>query len=242
MKRQTKKAKPEIKAIETKYKGYRFRSRLEARWAVFFDAAGIEWKYEQEGFEAEDGTRYLPDFYLPRFDTYVEVKPNDDQRLDGDIAKCKKMIYWGGPIKEILILSDVPHGCEDGGMWHFPCLYYVGSWGGQIAEGWWFFSGNYDDYDGVIGHVSSADYGNSIHWRVDRRPLNENPCVLPASDVVLRSHRWGYPGQIKEVIVEEKEAQDLLKEHIDIQMHGNKRVFDAFEKARQARFEHGECG
>jgi hypothetical protein len=28
----------EIKAIETSYKGYRFRSRLEARWAVFFDA------------------------------------------------------------------------------------------------------------------------------------------------------------------------------------------------------------
>jgi hypothetical protein len=25
------------KAIETHYKGYRFRSRLEARWAVFFD-------------------------------------------------------------------------------------------------------------------------------------------------------------------------------------------------------------
>ena len=27
----------DIKAIETYYKGYRFRSRLEARWAVFFD-------------------------------------------------------------------------------------------------------------------------------------------------------------------------------------------------------------
>jgi hypothetical protein len=27
-----------IKAIETRYKGYRFRSRLEARWSVFFDA------------------------------------------------------------------------------------------------------------------------------------------------------------------------------------------------------------
>lgn len=26
-----------IKAIDTIYKGYKFRSRLEARWAVFFD-------------------------------------------------------------------------------------------------------------------------------------------------------------------------------------------------------------
>ena len=33
-----------FKAIETKYKGFRFRSRLEARWAVFFDALGIEWE------------------------------------------------------------------------------------------------------------------------------------------------------------------------------------------------------
>jgi hypothetical protein len=54
----------EIKAIETVYKGYRFRSRLEARWAVFFDALGIEWVYEPEGFELPDGSRYLPDFFV----------------------------------------------------------------------------------------------------------------------------------------------------------------------------------
>ena len=51
-----------MKPIETKYKGYNFRSRLEARWAVFFDALGLEWEYEPEGFEMSDGTKYLPDF------------------------------------------------------------------------------------------------------------------------------------------------------------------------------------
>lgn len=51
-----------IKPIETEYKGYRFRSRLEARWAVFFDALGIEYQYEPEGFELPSGKRYLPDF------------------------------------------------------------------------------------------------------------------------------------------------------------------------------------
>ena len=54
-----------IKPIETEYNGYRFRSRLEARWAVFVDAAGIGDEYEPEGFELYDGTRYLPDFYIP---------------------------------------------------------------------------------------------------------------------------------------------------------------------------------
>lgn len=66
-----------MKAIQTIYKGYKFRSRLEARWAVFLDALEIEWVYEEEGFVLEDGTCYLPDFYLPTFGggTFVEVKP-----------------------------------------------------------------------------------------------------------------------------------------------------------------------
>ena len=38
-----------IKAKETYYDGYRFRSRLEARWAVFFNNIGLE--YEMEGFD-----------------------------------------------------------------------------------------------------------------------------------------------------------------------------------------------
>lgn len=40
-----------IQAIETQYAGCRFRSRLEARWAVFFDTLDIRWEYEPEGFE-----------------------------------------------------------------------------------------------------------------------------------------------------------------------------------------------
>jgi hypothetical protein len=63
-----------ITAIETVYNGYKFRSRLEARWAVFFDAVGIEYEYEPEGLILSDGTPYLPDFYLPQFHSYFEVK------------------------------------------------------------------------------------------------------------------------------------------------------------------------
>ena len=63
----------EIKAIETVYNGYRFRSRLEARWAVFFDSLGIKWVYEPEGIDI-GGTYYLPDFYLPDCKQFFEVK------------------------------------------------------------------------------------------------------------------------------------------------------------------------
>lgn len=62
-----------IQAIETRYKGYRFRSRLEARWAVFFDELGVPWEYEKQGFEL-DGVYYLPDFWLPHLGFWVEVK------------------------------------------------------------------------------------------------------------------------------------------------------------------------
>lgn len=64
-----------IKPIETHYKGYRFRSRLEARWAVFFDALGIEWEYEKEGYDLGEAGWYLPDFWLPTQQIWVEIKP-----------------------------------------------------------------------------------------------------------------------------------------------------------------------
>lgn len=62
-----------IRVIETEYKGYLFRSRLEARWAVCLDALDIPWRYELEGFEL-GAYRYLPDFYLPGMALWVEIK------------------------------------------------------------------------------------------------------------------------------------------------------------------------
>jgi hypothetical protein len=72
-----------VKSIQTWYADIRFRSRLEARWAVFFDALGVDWLYEPQGYEVgwepekDDEPplrRYLPDFYLPDSATWVEVK------------------------------------------------------------------------------------------------------------------------------------------------------------------------
>ncbi len=76
-----------IKPIQTRYNGRFYRSRLEARWATFFDSIGIKFEYELEGYELSNGQRYLPDFYLPTFDggLWCEVKP-----LGGDFFKAKK--------------------------------------------------------------------------------------------------------------------------------------------------------
>ena len=66
-----------IRAIETEYKGYRFRSRLEARWAVFFDAMGAQWDYEPQGYRLPSGRGYLPDFLLPEVNLLLDIKPKD---------------------------------------------------------------------------------------------------------------------------------------------------------------------
>ena len=71
-----------MKAIETVYNGYRFRSRLEARWAVFFDTLGIRYEYEKEGYDLS-GLWYLPDFWLPEQDCWAEIKgttPTEEER------------------------------------------------------------------------------------------------------------------------------------------------------------------
>lgn len=64
-----------IKAIETVYNGYRFRSRLEARWAVFFDTLGVKYEYETANLCDATGHRYLPDFLLPDQYVWLEIKP-----------------------------------------------------------------------------------------------------------------------------------------------------------------------
>lgn len=60
--------------IETTYANTHFRSRLEARWAVFFDHLNVKWLYEPEGYTLGNGDQYLPDFWLPRQQVWVEVK------------------------------------------------------------------------------------------------------------------------------------------------------------------------
>ena len=60
-----------MEPIETEYKGYRFRSRLEARWAVIFDWLDVGWKYEPQGFDLPSTGRYLPDFLLPGFEAIL---------------------------------------------------------------------------------------------------------------------------------------------------------------------------
>lgn len=71
-------------SLPTRWKGIIFRSRLEARWAIFFDSLKpkLPYEYEPELIETPYGP-YLPDFYLPTIKTFWLVKgqPMDEREM-----------------------------------------------------------------------------------------------------------------------------------------------------------------
>lgn len=64
-----------MKSLPTEYGGAYMRSHLEARWAVYLDAIGARWSYERAKILLPTGHHYVPDFWLPDFGLWAEVKP-----------------------------------------------------------------------------------------------------------------------------------------------------------------------
>jgi hypothetical protein len=102
------------KPIETRYAGCRFRSRLEARWAVFFDYLDFKWDYEPEGYDLPSGY-YLPDFLLYEDDSqglWFEVKPETAADPDPDPRWGELTVATSRPI---LIAYGLPRHDENPG-------------------------------------------------------------------------------------------------------------------------------
>lgn len=95
-----------IRPLETMFRGFRFRSRLEARWALFFEVLGIKWDYEVQGFELPSGAYYLPDFYLPEVGLHAEVKPTLPTSGE-DYLKIQDFVL-AKPENAILLLDGRP--------------------------------------------------------------------------------------------------------------------------------------
>ena len=158
-----------VKAIETFYKGYRFRSRLEARWAVYLDMIGAKYEYEPEGYDLGDGTYYLPDFKIYAGKNaggrtpevfFLEVKgvptPEDDQKVKklsmkfpvlmvGRIYEGSKDIYT--MFSSMDGIYETVNGCAmnsfeyvDGDC--YPCILGASTSGGIGLYGPdWYYSG-----------------------------------------------------------------------------------------------------
>lgn len=150
---------PTINAIPTTYNGVTFRSRLEARWAIFFDLLGVAWEYEPEGY-TDGTTMYLPDFWIPEIDGFWEVKPTpeyDQAKIEMLVTVTKKrcLISFGAPTADY---DDRIHEV----MWQDA--YDTGGWKQDADVGW-------DNFRmwcacphcGKLG-VEYSGYGGRICW------------------------------------------------------------------------------
>lgn len=119
------------KAHPTRYKDVLFRSRLEARWAAFFDLCGWEWEYEPI-----DLYGWTPDFRITfpcghsecngSHTLLVEVKPYYDlKEFKGHPCMKYEFGTWGDEIipadgsaafgaNPIVTYFTIVHGCGGG--------------------------------------------------------------------------------------------------------------------------------
>jgi hypothetical protein len=241
-----------IKAIETQYKGYRFRSRLEARWAVFFDALGVEWEYEKEGFDLGEAGYYLPDFWLPVQKVWVEVKGDKapDAAYDKAMALSKqseKMVFIvEGSIGEhtsILIHAEgenIPHalGVRIDLTRSPGIVFRVGAW--ERANGWTqiycpICEGNYIHFGSPKSYSSKDDYtvwgGRGGAIKIGMSCESGHYWTM-----VLGAHKGEAFFTIEDVYEETDELAYWLS------FGDTDRRDKAIEKARSARFEFGEQG
>lgn len=112
-----------LTAIETEYKGHRFRSRTEARWAVFFDAIGITWDYEKDGYDLGAEGKYLPDFWLPKSRVHAEVKGQEFTVREVNLCRllaqrsAHPVVMLPGTPEAKDYLAEMPNGLLGSHMW-----------------------------------------------------------------------------------------------------------------------------
>lgn len=244
----------EIKAIETIYNGYRFRSRLEARWAVFFDTLQVRWQYEPEGFKLPSGAGYLPDFYLPDLDLWIEIKPGDAPEYQSRDS-MPLSAEWTKPLelasefaqssgKDIAILYGTPHYMAH--TWEYGeqklsyvALYFWGSFEKRAAFEYGlmhYFVGTLGEFLRFRGY-DAPDFDYSMETAnkliaLDREYYFKTYGIEHPKwryGVVDDSFRWNIVDGVLRLVWVPGEP---YTPHSDIR--------NALETAAMARFEHGE--
>lgn len=86
-----------------------FKNESEEEFARILDMYGLEWEYEPHTFPIEWDSEgnitgaFSPDFYLPRFDTYIELTTMNQKYVSGKKKKMRKLkeLYPGINIKMV---------------------------------------------------------------------------------------------------------------------------------------------
>ncbi|MGJ8524077.1 hypothetical protein R84981_002794 [Carnimonas sp. R-84981] len=122
----------DIKNTWVEYEGYVMRSRAELRIAHLLSTLGIFYVYEHMPVSGFHG--YLPDFYLPHLDVFIEVKGK--QPTDIEKHKCEALsrhtgmpvvIAYGSPA--LFQHRDIHDGYTLTEAGWTPMVFHNGKWG-----------------------------------------------------------------------------------------------------------------
>lgn len=205
-----------MKAIQTRYGGCHFRSRLEARWAVFFDALGLKWEYEPEGFDLGDGVYYLPDFRITSpqgLTSWYEVKRKGH-------PPCEKMKRFGHHHAEMTRLFG-----DCGRAYTFLTL------AGDPTDV--FFNDQHLHVCCRCGSFTEELPGDECG--PDEMSLACWPCDMDTPSGGEHPIESGMFGLVR------PEKGLVISRRVDV-FNLYEKIVKACEKARSARFEHGQSG
>jgi hypothetical protein len=166
--------KDELKAIETQYDGRKFRSRAEARWAVFFNALGLKYEYEREGYDL-GGVWYLPDFFLPEFPMWIEVKGGEPTEQEMELAA--RLSHSSG--QRVLIAIGAPK----------PVAQFVRFEGRVMSRDWSLLADrrNEGEYWLARNELAAPDYQLESIGPVDGPMHDRNPLVNKRMDAAYKA-------------------------------------------------------
>jgi len=113
-----------ITPIPTVVDGIKFRSRLEARWSIFFSSLNLNWYYEYQGFKINN-VWYVPDFLIitpSNEQHWIEIKPfNETYNLKYDLfkksIKGRCSLLSGDPLDYLLYKDEPFMPCPRCGIW-----------------------------------------------------------------------------------------------------------------------------
>lgn len=220
----------ELKAIETQYKGYRFRSRLEARWAVFLDHLGKQWEYEPQGFDLGAAGWYLPDFHISGSEEcWLEIKPDQEPtKADSD----KWIAFTEQAQTPIYVSFGTPSLPSDNRSAEYRVMAILLYPGMVVKDSLYDLTKPFVDPRHWLWHERTADNSFTL-WPV--------PSFEPVDD---ETEFMRYPWNSRMIRFR---PDDTPARVIDPILAGTKtlwspRLAAAYEAARSARFEYGECG
>jgi hypothetical protein len=93
------------------YKGIKFHGTWEYLFALYLDNHNIEWERPTQTFDyffENENHKYLPDFYLPKYDLYIEIKgyPTNKDYEKWNQFPCNLDIYFGDDLFNLGIINS----------------------------------------------------------------------------------------------------------------------------------------